>query len=166
MHENTKKVLQILQKRNARHKLKELSELTKLTPKQVESAIAEIRESKNNLVFAKFDKTYYFSTVPTWYQNQTDLSRKMPLKGAMGFISDTHLGSVAERLDLVKYAYQMFEKAGVKHVFHCGDMTDGWQEYRGHINYVKVFGDSPQAIRVIKSYPKVPGITTYVIAGN
>ena len=37
------------------------------------------------------------------------------------FISDTHLGSVAERLELVNEAYDTFAEAGISHVFHMGD---------------------------------------------
>lgn len=156
----------LLRKRNARYKFKELAKLAKLTYKQTEQAIAELRKKHNNLVYAKFDKTYYFSDVVTHYSNQTDLSQTMAMEGQFGFISDTHLGSIGERLDLVKWAYDTFAERGIKQVFHTGDVTDGWDEYRGHINFVKVYGSAPQAIRVIKSYPKREGITTYMLGGN
>ena len=156
----------LLRKRNARYKFKELAALAKLTYKATEQAIAQLRQKHNNLVYAKFDKTYYFSDVVTHYSSQTDLSQIMPLEGSFGLLSDTHLGSIGERLDLVKWAYDTFAERGIKQVFHCGDVTDGWDEYRGHINFVKVYGAAPQAIRVIKSYPKREGITTYMIGGN
>lgn len=156
----------LLRKRNARYKFKEISELAKLTVKATQDAIFELRQKHPNLIFAKFDKTYYFGETPTHYYNQTDLSREMPTSGSFGLISDTHLGSIAERLDIVNLAYETYAKRGITKVFHAGDMTDGWDEYRGHINFVKVYGAAPQAVRVIKSYPKVEGITTYVIGGN
>lgn len=164
--EPAKLVLALLQKRNARYKFKQLVAETGLTKNQVEQAIVDIRGAYRNLVFAKFDRTFYLSDVPTWYDNHTDLSTTMPEEGVFGLISDTHLGSVAERLDIVKIAFDTYEKAGVKQVFHCGDMTDGWDEYRGHVNFVKVYGAAPQAIRVIKSWPKREGIQTYVLGGN
>lgn len=159
-------VYELLSKRNARYKFKQIVALTGLTHKEVEQAIHEIREKYKTVVFAKFDRTFYLSDTPTWYSDSTDLSQTMPLEGVFGLVSDTHLASVAERLDILKDAFDTFEKAGVKQVFHCGDMTDGWQEYRGHIQYVKVFGSQPQAARVIKCWPRKPGMTTYVIAGN
>lgn len=140
--------------------------LTGLSKNAVQQAIVDIRGSYKNLVFAKFDRTFYLSDVPTWYDNSTDLSAKMPLEGVFGLISDTHLGSVAERLDILNIAYNRYAEAGVKHVFHCGDVTDGWDEYRGHVNFVKIYGAAPQAIRVIKSYPKKDGMTTYMLGGN
>lgn len=163
---NAQVVLNFLQKKNARYKFKELRTLTHLTVQDLSDAISDVRKSHANLIYAKFDKTYYLADTPTWYSNQTDLSKELPVKGAFGLISDTHLGSVAERLDILNEAYDYFEKKGIKQVFHCGDMTDGMKQYRSHINYVKVFGDMPQAIRVIKSYPKREGIKTYVINGN
>ena len=159
------KVLDLLLKKNARYKFKHLVALTKLKTQEVEQAIAALRK-KYNIVFAKFDRTFYLSDTPTWYSDQTDLSGAMPKEGVFGVISDTHLGSVAERLDILKLAYDRFAEVGVKAVFHQGDVTDGWSEYRGHMNYVKVYGSQPQALRVIRSWPKRDGITTYVIAGN
>lgn len=162
----TAKVLALLMKRNARYKFRDLAKAAGLTFAELEKSIAEIRQTRKNLVYAKFDRTYYFGDTPTWYSNQTDLSQAMPLEGSFGCISDTHLGSVAERLDLMKMAYDTFAERGITKVFHCGDVTDGFDEYRGHINYVKVHGDQEQALRVIKSYPQRDGITTYMIGGN
>lgn len=164
--DNISVIEKLLRKRGARYKFKELATLAKLTFKQTELAISELRKRYPNLVFAKFDKTYYFSDIPTQYSNQTDLSQVMELEGKFGIVSDTHLGSNGERLDILKTAYDTFAARGIKQVFHCGDMTDGFHQYKGHHMNVKVYGDAPQAIRVIKSYPKREGITTYVIAGN
>lgn len=159
-------ILALLQKRNARLKFKQLVSLTGFTHKEVEMAISNLRKTHKNLVFMKFDKTFMLSPCPTWYTDHTDLSQKMPLEGVFGSISDTHLCSIADRIDLMREAYDEFKNQGVSVVFHSGDMSDGWQEYRGHINFVKVFGDQEQARYVIHSYPKREGITTYVIQGN
>ncbi len=160
------KVLQLLLKKDARYKFKHLVAITHLSKGEVEAAIAAIRKTHKNLVFAKFDKTFYLADTPTWYSNQTDLSRVMPLEGCFGVISDTHLASVAERLDLVNLAYDTFQSHGVKQVFHIGDLTDGSHSYRGHMNFVKVYGSQAQAQYVIQKYPRKEGMTTYVISGN
>lgn len=159
-------VLELLRPKNARLKFKQLMTGTGLTQEQLNEAISQVRKTHNNLVFAKFDRTFYLSDTPTWYNNSTDLSRVLPSEGVFGVISDTHLGSVAERLDIVNKAFDRYAEVGVQVVFHQGDVTDGWAEYRGHINFVKVYGSQPQALRVIKSWPKRDGITTYMIAGN
>ncbi len=162
----TERVLAFLKQKNARYKFKEICRQLKLSKEELEIAIADIRKDYKNLIYGKYDHTFYFGDTPTWYSNQTDLSREMPLEGSFGLISDTHLCSVAERLDILKEAYDHYTKEGITKVIHCGDLCDGWDEYRGHINFVKVYGAQPQAIRAIKSYPYRKGITTYVIGGN
>lgn len=159
------KVLALLRKRNARHKFKDLAKLSKLSYQELAHAIAEARKLVPNLVFAKFDKTYYLCETPTWYSNQTDLSH-LPLEGEIGVVSDTHLCSDAERLDIVRYAYDEFARRGVTTVFHVGDLMDGENVYRGHNQFVKVHGAQAQAKYFIEKYPKREGITTYAISGN
>ena len=151
---------------NKRLKFKELQASTKLSPSDLNKAIADVRKERSYLMFGKFDHCYWFSMTPTWYSNQTDLSQVLPVEGRVGIISDTHLCSVAERLELVNEAYDTFVEQGITHVFHMGDLTDGWNEYRNHISFVKVHGSQEQAIYAMKNFPKRKGITTYVIGGN
>lgn len=160
------RVLALLKRPPGRYKFKHFVSRLKVPAHEVERAIASLRKSQPNLVFAKFDRTFYLSDTPTHYNFQTDLSRHMPLEGAFGAVSDTHLCSNAERLDIVNLAYDTFEARGVKHVFHSGDWLDGCDVYRGHNNNVKVYGDMNQAKYLIQKYPKKHGITTYGISGN
>lgn len=159
-------VLALLQKKDARLKFKHLMALTKLSKSSLNLAISNLTKDNPNLTFNKFDKTFMLSQIPTWYHDSTDLSLTMPLEGVFGSISDTHLCSIAERLDNMETAYDEFAKNGVKVVLHSGDLSDGWAEYRGHINFVKVFGNQPQAKYVIDHYPKRQGLTTYAVMGN
>lgn len=158
-------VLSLLRKRNARYKFKELARVAKLTTGELTLAIAEVRQQVPNLVFAKFDKTYYLSDTPTWYSNQSDLSH-LPCEGEIGVVSDTHLTSDAERLDLVRLAYDEFARRGITTVFHVGDLMDGHDVYRGHNQFLKVHGAQAQAKYFIEKYPRKPGIITYAISGN
>lgn len=162
----TERVLALLKRPPGRYKFKHIVAKTKLPHKEVQDAIAEIRKSHPNLVFAKFDRTFYFSETPTHYNFQTDLSRILPTEGCVGVVSDTHLCSNAERLDIVREAYDTFEKRGITTVLHAGDNMDGMDVYRGHNNNIKVYGDMAQAKYFIEKYPRKAGITTYTIAGN
>lgn len=160
------RVIAVLSKANTRLTFKQLKAAAKVTSEELNQAIVDIRDTRSDLEFGKFDKTYWFSNRPTWYSNQTDLSTVLPLEGKFGFVTDTHLASIAERLDVLEEAYSEFKKQGISVVFHTGDMTDGWNEYRHHINFTKVHGDQAQARYAIKYYPQRDGITTYVIGGN
>jgi predicted phosphodiesterase len=163
---DSKILIKHLSKKDVRLKFKHLKTLTGFSDERLGAAIAEARKDYPNLVFAKFDRTFYLSDMPTWYSHHTDLSAKMPKEGVFGVITDTHIGSVAERLDILNYAYERFEEVGIKEVFHLGDVTDGFKSYPGHMQFVKVYGANPQVIRTIETYPKKKGVTTYMIAGN
>jgi predicted phosphodiesterase len=162
----TERVLALLKRPPGRYKFKHIVHQLKVSPREVERAIAELRKTQPNLVFAKFDRTFYLSDTPTPYNFQTDLSQELPLEGCVGLVSDTHLCSNAERLDLINLAYDTFKSRGITTVLHSGDLTDGNGVYRGHEQNIKVFGDMAQAKYFIQKYPRREGIKTYAIAGN
>lgn len=162
----TERVLGMLKRPGGRFKFKHFVAELKLSTKDVEGAIADLRKSHPNLVFAKFDRTFYLSDTPTPYNFQTDLSRVLPKEGCVGLISDTHLCSNAERLDLVNFAYDTFKARDIKQVFHSGDLVDGQDVYRGHNQNLKVFGDMAQAKYFVEKYPHRENIVTYAISGN
>lgn len=83
-----------------------------------------------------------------------------------GLVADTHLGSKFERLDALEVMYDRFQQNGVKVVFHCGDLTDGSNVYRGQEFEQDVMGQEAQIQYAIKKYPKRGGINTVVISGN
>lgn len=160
------RLLVLLNRPPRRYKFKHLVHSLKAKPHEVQDAIANVRKTNPNLVFAKFDRTFYLSDTPTPYNFQTDLSRVLPMDGCVGLITDTHLCSNAERLDLVNLAYDTFVNRGITNVFHAGDLVDGQDVYRGHNQNLKVFGDMAQAKYFIQKYPKREGLTTYAISGN
>ncbi len=81
-------------------------------------------------------------------------------------ISDTHLASKYDRLDILRYLYDEAEKKGVKHVLHSGDFTDGRSNRPEHIYELKETSYDGQIDYCVQNYPKADGITTYTIAGN
>jgi len=83
-----------------------------------------------------------------------------------GIVSDTHLGSNMERLDLLEQVYDIFKKEGAKTVFHAGDFTDGYGVYRGQEFEVHKVGQEEQIDYAIKVYPQRPLVRTFTIAGN
>lgn len=84
----------------------------------------------------------------------------------VGVVSDTHLCSTNEKLNELHTIYAIFNKIGIKTVFHSGDLLCGWKVYNGQENEVKVFGADNQIKYVVDNYPKIDGITTYFISGN
>lgn len=80
-------------------------------------------------------------------------------------ISDTHLCSKYDRLDILRYLYDEAEKQGVKHILHSGDFTDGRSNRQEHIYELKEPSYQGQVEYCIEKYPKFSG-KTYVIQGN
>lgn len=80
-------------------------------------------------------------------------------------ISDTHLCSKYDRVDILRYLYDKAEDKGIKHVLHSGDFTDGRSHRPEHIYELKETSYQGQIQYCINKYPKYSG-KTYVIQGN
>ena len=83
-------------------------------------------------------------------------------------ISDTHLVSKYDRLDILRYLYKKAEDNGVKYVLHSGDLTDGLSGLNKRpqqIYDLKEVSYTGQRDYVVENYPKSE-IPTYFIAGN
>ena len=113
------KVLSAL-KKDRRYKFRELKSIARTTNDGLAAIIGNLRAQGHQIVLNRFDRTYYLSKIPTPYSNYFDMSW-LPLSGKLGIVSDTHLCSVAERLDLLNQAYDDFVAQGIKTVLHAGD---------------------------------------------
>ena len=80
-------------------------------------------------------------------------------------ISDTHLCSKYDRLDILRYLYDKADEKGVKHILHSGDFTDGKSTRPEHIYELKEHSCEGQVQYCVDKYPKFDG-NTYVIQGN
>ncbi len=83
-----------------------------------------------------------------------------------GVLACTHYASKSEQLAVTRACYDWFKQEGIKDAYHCGDMTEGCQMRKGHENEIKYHGADAQIEHVVKEYPYVKGITTYLISGN
>ena len=80
-------------------------------------------------------------------------------------ISDTHLCSKYDRLDILRYLYAKADERGVKHILHSGDFTDGRSKRPEHIYELKEPSYEGQVDYCVEKYPTFDG-KTYVISGN
>ena len=80
-------------------------------------------------------------------------------------ISDTHLCSKYDRLDILNYLYDKAEDRGVKYILHSGDFTDGRSNRPEHIYELKETSYEGQVDYCVDKYPTFSG-KTYVISGN
>ena len=80
-------------------------------------------------------------------------------------ISDTHLASKYDRLDILKYLYDKAEKNGIKHILHSGDFTDGRSNRPEQVYELREPSYEGQVEYCVEKYPTFSG-KTYVIQGN
>lgn len=80
-------------------------------------------------------------------------------------ISDTHLASLYDRVDILKYLYQKAEERKVNYVLHSGDLTEGLSGRPQQLYELKETSYTGQRDYVIDKYPESK-IPTYIIAGN
>lgn len=80
-------------------------------------------------------------------------------------ISDTHLCSKYDRLDILRYLYDKAEDRGIKYILHSGDFTDGRSNRPEHIYELKETSYEGQVDYCVDKYPTFSG-ETYVISGN
>jgi len=145
------------------------------TPKTVSERLKVGVESVTHVLDTLIEEGFRFVNVDgTWIRSRTNEGRvnydasKLFLGGLLhfGLVSDTHLISKFERLDALEAMYDRFVQAGVKTVFHDGDLTDGVGVYRGQEFEQKALGQEAQIDYAIKHYPKRDGVQTIVIGGN
>ena len=80
-------------------------------------------------------------------------------------ISDTHLASKYDRLDILRYLYDEADRKSVNYVLHSGDLTEGLSGRPQQLVELKETSYTGQRDYVIDKYPK-GDIPTYLIAGN
>lgn len=80
-------------------------------------------------------------------------------------ISDTHLGSKYDRIDILKYLYAKAEDNNIKHILHSGDFTDGRSNRPEQVYELREPSFEGQVDYCVDKYPKYSG-KTYVIQGN
>lgn len=80
-------------------------------------------------------------------------------------ISDTHLASKYDRLDILRYLYDKAENQGVRYILHSGDFTDGRSNRAEQVYELREPSYEGQVQYCVEKYPTFSG-HTYVIQGN
>lgn len=81
-----------------------------------------------------------------------------------GFVTDNHLGSKYERLDVLNAVYDRFAMEGITDVYNAGNVIDG--EARFNKFDIHKHGMEDQCNYFAKVYPAREGMTTHFITGD
>lgn len=83
-----------------------------------------------------------------------------------GVVSDTHIGSKHQQMTHLNSIYNMFQREGIKNVYHPGDISEGEGMRTGHQYECFLHGADEIEQYIIKNYPSREEIKTYFITGN
>lgn len=83
-----------------------------------------------------------------------------------GIVSDTHLGNLHAMEDELHEAYAVFAREGIESVYVPGNMVDGEKTYAGQEYEIKVMGVDNVVSYLARTWPRIPGITTYHVASS
>ena len=84
-------------------------------------------------------------------------------------VSCSHWGSKKQQKSFTEYVYDEAERRGIKDVYHCGDIVDGYYKNRPEQIFELipgVIGGDEQVEYVVRNWPHKEGITTHLILGN
>ncbi|MEG0137464.1 MAG: hypothetical protein RR708_00555 [Bacilli bacterium] len=82
-------------------------------------------------------------------------------------ISDTRLGSTSQQLSILNDIYKKANELGIKHVFHCGNISEGLYPLTSEYAPTLFVSDTiMQANYIVQNYPFVEGIKTYFLLGT
>lgn len=82
-----------------------------------------------------------------------------------GLVSDTHICSTYQRLDVLNAAYDHFEAEGIREVFHAGNWIDGEARFNKH-ELLTAPGFENQVKYFLDNYPNKVSINTRIISGD
>lgn len=149
----------------ARKKLSiiDMANILNTSPRKIEEAIAELKSK--NIIIDYYDNKMELGTPKVNLKSTTiDVKKYRNVEYPIGFVSDTHLGSKYERLDVLEALYDIFSDSGVEVVYHGGNILDGEAKFNKYDIYVH--GVEGQVKNVVEKYPQRKGIVTKFITGD
>lgn len=148
--------------RAKRRTVAQLAEHFNATEKAVERAVDDL-DSSGYMVGRGGGLVWIESQSPEGVGQADAHPIKVGTERVIGVLSDSHVNSNWERLDVVAAAYAEFKRQRIKDVYHCGNLVDG------HCNFnryeLKHHGITDQTNYFLDVWPKVGGITTHFITG-
>lgn len=165
MTEKQKELLELIKARNT---LRAISEEMNLSPKQAYQRIITLQNKGYNIYrndYINGDIEFYLNSNIENFPNEKIIFTPHDCKKVRSiFLSDTHLGNIKQRLDVLHGTYNYGIKNGIHVIFHCGDFTEGL--YRTSYDKSIEKDYETQLNNALKNYPYDKNINNYIILGN
>lgn len=130
---------------------------------KIKDAIEELKKENKNFNFIE-DSIAIAESIEKSQPTVISSKHLVGKRIKFGFVTDTHLGSKYERLDVLNAVYERFQMAGITDVYHAGNAIDG----EARFNKFDIHKHSVQAQceYFAKVYPQVQGLITHFITGD
>jgi hypothetical protein len=140
----------------------ELADALDCSPKRVRAAVLAMQSEGSNLTRVANNRLLLHNIV----EQGGRFSLKAGKDGwtSFGVTTDNHLCNRHARLDVLKAAYDTFEREGITDVLNAGNWIDG--EARFNKSELLVFGMDAQLDYWAENMPERKGITTHFISGD
>ena len=157
------KIFKLLSGGKKKRSVEEISNLFNVCVKKVKDALKKL-EQKDVIIDVIDDRITLGQSIAPLAPQSIPMKIYNNSWIKFGVISDPHLNSKYQRLDVLNHAYDIFEKEGVKDVFMAGNPIDGY----GRLNQFDVFniGTESQIRYFVENYPERKGITTHFITAD
>jgi biotin operon repressor len=143
----------------------DLADALDWSPKRVREAIDQMKR-RGALVAQTVDGKFELRGVESLERQTTAVAGGNDLwTHRFGVVSDNHLCNKHSRLDVLKAAYDTFEREGIQTVFNPGNWIDGEARFTRPEAIVRP-GLDAQIEYMIENYPQRKGIVTRYIAGD
>ncbi len=143
--------------------LSQISKLTGIKEEIVKSVITSLADS-GYAIEQSGDFVQLSKGIPAYKPQRIDPKALKGKTYEFGVVSDCHLGSYNERLDVLNAAYDDYKKRGIKTVYLPGNIVEG--EARINKYDIRVHGITDQTLYAIDHFPERTGITTYYITAD
>lgn len=140
----------------------ELADDLDCSPKVIRQAIAEMRAG--GAMLTELHGRYELTDSMHLERGESVISSKAAER-KFGVLGDNHLCNKHSRLDVLKAAYDHFEREGITDVFNTGNWIDGEARFN-KTELIVAPGMDRQIDYMIQEYPQRKGITTHYIAGD
>jgi hypothetical protein len=150
-------------KRKGPHTVLSLADAIDASPARVRKALDGLKADGHNVVI-EAETVELSSIIPKADPSRINVKQLGGKVYRFGFVTDNHLASKHERLDVLNALYDVFEAEGITTVYQGGNMIEGDARFNKH--EVIVTGLEAQASYCAAHWPKRDGITTYFVTGD
>jgi hypothetical protein len=147
--------------------LHELANILNLSPKATERIVSRLQETHHEITLSSGE--FSINTTPVAEKkNRLVIDSRDLFDGKwyrFGVLGDNHLASKYARLDVLRSAYDVYEREGITTVFQTGNILDGECRFNKH-DLLTRGGMEPQIEYLLNEWPEKKGMKTRFICGD